>query len=375
MAFQSTLKFPNPATAVTSPSALYGGGGSRPITSTIANQKPSNPFANQVARNTTGYPINQVGGGPVQQPFGTQTIKSLGLTDDQIPDELRAQGVTSIDPQRAIREYLMNDQIRSGQIAQINAGLSSSWATGPIAKARQMELTMGAAPRGPTGQPLDLSQFGGTGPLGFSTRYDANGNPLPGDPLGESLANALLDPSLLQSAQENKFSVLAQIAAKLQGENAAARAAYRGGAYAQIAAEHQAAADQETQTQYNNFTDALSGLYSDWLGNFNTAAGQVGQYNQDAFGRMMQMLQSNPDFDPFGTKAAAAAKARAAAAAATSNDTPYIPYSEEPPEGWMDPGTTYTINEPTPPTYGITYGPPAGERASSNKKQGVYTIH
>lgn len=34
-----------------------------------------------------------------------------------------------------------------------------------------------------------------------------------------------------------------------------------------------------------------------------------------------------------------------------------------------------TVVQPTPSTYGITTGPTAGQRASSNKKQGVYTVH
>jgi hypothetical protein len=53
-----------------------------------------------------------------------------------------------------------------------------------------------------------------------------------------------------------------------------------------------------------------------------------------------------------------------------------LPYSEpSAPTPGIDKVGTANVNSPTPPTYGITYGPTAGQRASSNKKQGVYTIH
>jgi hypothetical protein len=68
-----------------------------------------------------------------------------------------------------------------------------------------------------------------------------------------------------------------------------------------------------------------------------------------------------------------AAKASGSVSSDDSGDPgSYDPYGSS--QG-LAPGTTVNVGTATPPTYGITYGPAAGKRASSNKKQGVYTIH
>lgn len=76
------------------------------------------------------------------------------------------------------------------------------------------------------------------------------------------------------------------------------------------------------------------------------------------------------------SQAAAAPVSQSAPAPDSGSSSPDIPYSEPTPAtpGVTSPGTA-VVNTPTPPIYGITYGPPAGQRASANKKQGVYTIH
>lgn len=312
MALTSTPKIPTISSA-NSP-YYYGGGGGQPqqsLASTIAKSKPSNPF--QLTPTAAGMsqmpgftaPLstikpytdpNRSMANPTEFPGG-QTATDQLYKD--FPDLIGYNPVPNA--QGILTNYLQGDQIRAGQIAALNAQLGSSWATDVLGQAKNLEIAYGGVPKDAAGNPLDLGQFGGTGPLGFSTGGEA------APVLGSSLGSTLLDPQTLASAQGNKFSALATIANKLAGANAAARAGYSGGAIAQIMAEHQQQADASAQDQANQFSTNLAGLYSNWLGNYNTASGALGGYNQDAYNRMMGLIQTGA-IDPFGTNAAAAAR-------------------------------------------------------------------
>lgn len=291
MAFlQNAISPLQKASATTSPSALYGLGGNTTI-----------------AKNATTAPAYKI----PQMPGFTQPNLGLGgkspytnpnPTTPYQPGvwNSAAGGVPATgDPQAAINQYLRNDPIRVGQITALNEQLRSRWATDVLSKARNAELFFGAAPRDPTGNALNLSQFGSTGPLGFVLGGDL-GEQAP--PLGDSLAATLLDSTLLSQAAGNRFSVINEIGRQLAGRNAAALAStHGGGAYEQLKAEHGLGAERAIQEGANQFLSVLNDLYSGWLGNLESAQGQYTGYGTDSFNRMMQLIANNV-IDPFGTR-------------------------------------------------------------------------
>src|SRR5262245_4053309 len=288
-----------PTTPSSQNSPYYYGGGGTASTPKIKAGAGMGSFPGFTAPTST-LPIYTDPTRSAKNPF--EFTGGASATDQLYKDFPNLIGAApSINPQKALQDYLSGDQIRRGQIAALNAQLGSSWATDVISRARNLELQYGGTPRDAAGNPLDLGQFGGTAPLGFQAGDEA------APELGQSLASALLDPTLLQNASENRFSALATIARQLQGRDAAAKALYSGGGVAQSMAEHQVQANEATQQAANTFTSGLADLMSGWLGNYNTATGALGGYNQDAYNRMMGLIQIGA-IDPFGTNAAAAAE-------------------------------------------------------------------
>jgi len=375
VAIVSTPKI-KPPTAGTTSSVnspyYYGGGG---IASASVTQQPSKPIASP-------FKLTPAAAGMSQLPGFTQTGLGTGgsspytdpnrsaanpynfpggqtETDQLYKDYPGLIGAPTIDPQTAIKNYLQNDAIRVGQIQALNAGLSSNWATSVLSPAQQYELQYGGAPRDASGNLMTAGMFG-EGPTGFVTNL---GDAAPS--LGQSLGSALLDPTLVANAQGNKFSALAQIADQLRNKNAASLARYGAygntGAIAQSQANNQLQANQAQQDAANTFLGNLNTLYGNFLGNLQTAGGQWGQYNQDAFTRMMNLIQ-NSDFDPFGSKAAAAA----AAAARAAQQPQYSPQPGDTDAGWggyadnPDIGLGLTQPIPDAPTY---YAPYQGQGA------------
>src|SRR5215831_9094396 len=106
--------------SATSPWTTWGG---KPVNigGYLPSQAPKVTFPQptaQVAKNTTGYPIGAVGGGPTQTPYGGQT--SLYPGTGSYPSAPAAapvvKGVDPKDVQAYMLKYMNDDAIRVGQV-------------------------------------------------------------------------------------------------------------------------------------------------------------------------------------------------------------------------------------------------------------------
>lgn len=179
------------------------------------------------------------------------------------------------------------------------------------------------------------------------------------DPTSGALSNLRVDPS-------NPYGTYQQLlrGSAIDAQNAHEAAAARGigGGLA---------AQGETQAKYQFGQGSFqlgTGLQGALHGYDATQTGAETSMNQSILQSKMQALQAALQAQLMSQQSVGYGQAGGGDSGGTV-DAPASPY------GSSATPTNSTVNKPTPATYGITYGPAAGQRASANKKQGVYTIH